>query len=149
MYDGGGPCANRASQPLPPPAPGWSVPGGASTARRLRAALDAALQLPPAAAPTPDSVASPCDSAGLPKVSQRPRMNLPTRKRRGGHIVLQFVVDTLGQPDTSTVRVLLSLGPEYMREVRRVLPGLGYTPGICDGRPMRVVVRQGFSWRMQ
>jgi hypothetical protein len=133
----------------PPPAHAWSVQGGESTARRLLAALDSALQLPSVAAWAPDSVASDCDSAGPPQVSQRPRMDLPTRKRLGGRIVLQFVVDTLGQPDTSTVRVLLTSGPEYTRQVRRELSTLRYTPGFCNGRPMRVLIRQGFSWTMQ
>jgi hypothetical protein len=133
----------------PPPAHSWSVQGGEQAARRLLAALDQALSLPSAVTLTTDSVRSECDSVGQPAIHRRPRMNLPTQKRLGGRIVLQFVVDTMGHPDTTTVRVLLSSGPEYTKEVRRELPALVYTPALCNGHPVRLLVQQGFAWEMR
>lgn len=79
-------------------------------------------------------------------MTRHPRITFPTRSRLGARVVLQFVVDSAGVPDPSTVRVLLSSGPEYLRQLRRDLPDLRYQPGSCDGHPVAVTVQQGFSW---
>ncbi len=134
-----------------PPAHGWSVQGGESTARRLLAAMDSAVQrqLATPVSDVPASAPDECTEYGVPVVNQRPRMNLPTQKRLGGRVVLDFVVDTSGLVDTNTVSVLLSSGPEYIREIRRELPTIRYAPGVCNGKAIRVFVRQGFAWIME
>lgn len=133
---------------LAPPAPGhgWAAQGGEGEARRLLAALEEALALPAPAPGAHDPQISDCDGAALPQVTRHPRITFPTRSRLGARVVLQFVVDSAGVPDTSTVRVLLSSGPEYLRQLRRDLPDLRYQPGSCDGHPVAVTVQQGFSW---
>jgi hypothetical protein len=133
----------------PPPGHGWSVRGGEETARRFLAALDSALVRGSMMTP-PDPLALPenCTDMAMPTVTQRPRMTLPTLKRLGGRVVLEFVVDTSGTPMPASVRVLLSSGPEYTREAQREFSTLHYAPGQCNGHPVRVSVRQGFSWRM-
>jgi len=131
------------------PAHGWSVQGGESTAKQLLAAMDSALQLQLATPIVAGAVPVLCTESGMPSVTQRPRMNLPTQKRLGGRVVLEFVVDSTGLPDTTSVHVLLSSGPEYTREARRALSTVRYAPGICDGRPVRTLVRQGLAWQLQ
>ena len=133
----------------PPPAHGWSVQGGEEAARRFLRALDSAVARS-AVRTRPDSVEGPlADCAGIPpQLTHGPRMDLPTRKRLGGRVLLEFVIDMTGAPIPETVRVLLSSGAEYTREVRRHLPDLRYAPGVCNGAAVRVLVHQGFAFRL-
>lgn len=132
-----------------PPARGWSVQGGTDAARRLIAALETVLtHESPMALDTflPRDPACRVSALGL---VQSPRMNLPTQKRLGGRVLLEFVVNADGLPIEESVHVLLSSGKEYTREVRRYLPQMRYAPGLCGGVPVPVPVQQGFSWTME
>lgn len=133
----------------PPPAHGWAAQGGEGEARRMLAALEEALALPPPAPVGQGPSGLSCGAGDLPRVARRPRVTFPSRSRLGGRVVLQFVVDSAGIPDTTSVRVLLSSSPEYLRQLRRDLADLRYQPALCDGHPVAMTVQQGFSWTLR
>jgi hypothetical protein len=137
---------------LAPPAPrhGWTVRGSGDIARRFLDALDSALvDEPPADTPNGDSLAPPTCPIEPPRMTTPPKLTSPTGKRLGGRVVTEFVVDTAGVPDPVTVRVLLSSGPVYTSELQRHFAELRYSPAVCDGQPVRLLVQQGFSWRIE
>jgi hypothetical protein len=53
---------------------------------------------------------------------------------------MEFVVDTLGQPELSTLRARLSTDREFDEAVRASLPQLRYTPARLGDRPVRQLV---------
>lgn len=132
----------------PAPARGWSVQGGTDAARRLLAALGTVLTHESPVALDMFLPSDPACRVATRGLVRSPRMNLPTQKRLGGRVLLEFVVNAEGLPIEESVRVLLSSGKEYTREVRRYLPQLRYAPGLCGGVPVPVLVQQGFSWTM-
>lgn len=62
----------------------------------------------------------------------------------------QFVVDTLGAPDLSTLTAVSSSSTEYGEAVRATLRNLRYEPAILGGKPVRqiVVYRQSAAIRI-
>jgi len=133
----------------PPPEQGWTVQGSGNEARRFLAALDSAITLTLAGvAPDPVREAARCDAGGTEALN-RPRMDLPTRRRSGGRALLEFVVDRDGRIVEGSIRALLSSGKEYTREAVRSLRDMRFAPGACNGQPASVLVRQGFSWELR
>lgn len=63
-----------------------------------------------------------------------------------GDVLAQFVVDTLGVPDSTTYKVLRSTHDLFMRAVKRALPGLRFTPAEVEGRRVRQLVQQSFTF---
>lgn len=133
----------------PPPAQGWSVQGGTEAARRFLAALETVLTHESPMALDAFLPSDPACRVGARGLVRSPRMNLPTQKRLGGRVLLEFVVNADGLPIEESVRVLLSSGKEYTREVRRQLPQMRYSPGLCGGVPVPVPVQQRFSWTIE
>lgn len=52
----------------------------------------------------------------------------------------QFIVDTLGVPDLSTLQAVSSNNGDYAEAVRASLSVLRYEPARLDGRPVRQIV---------
>jgi len=48
----------------------------------------------------------------------------------------EFVIDTVGRPILSTIKVLRSTDAEFTQAVRETLSGLRYTPAVKDGAPV-------------
>ena len=67
-------------------------------------------------------------------------------RRRGiaGKVVLEFVVDTLGQVEPG-IRVLDTADSLLVDPARQMVRGARYTPGRVRGRPVRVLVRMGLN----
>jgi TonB family protein len=61
-----------------------------------------------------------------------------------GDVVVQFVVDTAGQVDTSRVLVSRSSGEPFTAAVRAILPQLRYTPAEYKGHKVRQFVDKRF-----
>jgi hypothetical protein len=74
-----------------------------------------------------------------PRVNFTPRSPDPTRGKCY-KVELEFVVDTLGQPELSTVRSRSTTDAEFEEAVRASLSDLHYAPARLRDRPVRQLV---------
>lgn len=63
-----------------------------------------------------------------------------------GEVLIQFVVDTTGHVETRGVRILRSSDDLFSLAAREVLPRLRFRPAELEGRKVRQVVQQPFSF---
>ena len=68
-------------------------------------------------------------------------------KVEGGAYV-QFVVDTLGLPDTLSFRVISATHPEFAQSVRDALPGMRFHPAILRSKKVPQLVEQPFMFKI-
>jgi outer membrane biosynthesis protein TonB len=68
-------------------------------------------------------------------------------KVEGGAYV-QFVVDTLGMPDTTSFRVISTTHPEFAQSVRDALPGMRFHPAILRSKKVPQLVEQPFMFKI-
>lgn len=66
-----------------------------------------------------------------------------------GEVVLQYVVDTLGRVERTSVRSLRSDHPEFERSVRAALERMTFVPAEAGGRKVRQLVEQAFTFAMR
>lgn len=59
-----------------------------------------------------------------------------------GKVAVWFVVDTLGRPVPSTIRVQSGTDPQLEAAIREVVPEWRYSPAIVDGCKARQQVLQ-------
>jgi TonB family protein len=79
----------------------------------------------------------------------QPRPRYPEEMRREmieGEVLVQFVVDTLGQPDMATFKVLRSPHPELTRAVWTALPAMRFSPAEVNNRKVRQVAQAPFDF---
>jgi periplasmic protein TonB len=80
-----------------------------------------------------------------------PAPNFPNVLRNSnvsGRVILQFVVDTTGRADLSTIQVLESAHELFTQAVRNALPRMRYVPAEVGGRKVRVWVSQAFEFSL-
>jgi TonB family protein len=65
-----------------------------------------------------------------------------------GEVLAQFVVDTSGQAQVPTFKVLKSTHPLFVDAVRTALPTLRFTPAFVGGRAVRQLVQQPFQFAL-
>lgn len=65
-----------------------------------------------------------------------------------GDVIVQFVVDTLGQVEPPSVRILESTHPAFDTVVGRALLAAQFRPAELAGRPVRQVVQLPFQFRL-
>jgi hypothetical protein len=65
-----------------------------------------------------------------------------------GLVEAEFVVDTTGQVDLSTVRIVLSSRPEFAASVEAALAGMEFRPAWRGFHKVRQLVSQRFSFRL-
>ena len=65
---------------------------------------------------------------------------------REGVVVSQFVVDTRGEVEVSTFKVLESTDAAFTAAVRSALPEMRFTPALVQGRPVKQLVQQSFTF---
>lgn len=65
-----------------------------------------------------------------------------------GSAMVRFVVDSTGEVDTLTYRVLSSSNPDFSVAVRRALPMMRFKAAIQAGRRVRQVAQQTFTFRI-
>jgi len=63
--------------------------------------------------------------------------------------VLQFVIDTTGQVDKRTIRLVRSTHPEFALAVLHGLALMRYGPAEVDGGKVKELVEQPFAFSMR
>jgi TonB family protein len=71
------------------------------------------------------------------------------RRRIEGSVIVQYVVDTLGHPDTLTFRVISATHADFARAVKATLPRMRFRPAIMANRLVPQLVQQPFAFRIQ
>lgn len=73
----------------------------------------------------------------------------PETMRNGniqGEVLVQFVVDTTGKPEMSTLKVLRSSHPDFLMAVKSVLPSYEFEPAILMNRKVPQIVQMPFEF---
>jgi TonB family protein len=65
-----------------------------------------------------------------------------------GAVLTNFVIDTTGRADTTTIEIRESTHPLFTQSVRTAIPGMRFSPAIVQGRRVRQVVEQRFQFRI-
>jgi len=69
-------------------------------------------------------------------------------KRIEGTVAIQYVVDTTGKADTSSVVILSATHDDFARSVKNTLPQMSFRPAVMSHRKVRQLVQQLFSFRI-
>ena len=67
-----------------------------------------------------------------------------------GHLIIQFVVDTVGRAEPGSLKMIRSDHEDFARAVRTFLETTTFTPAVKGGRKVRQLVQQPFiftSWK--
>jgi TonB family protein len=70
-------------------------------------------------------------------------------RRVEGAAVFRFVIDSTGLIDMSTVRVMSATHSAFARAVLEAMPRMKFRPASVAGRPVRLLVEQMFSFKIQ
>jgi TonB family protein len=65
-----------------------------------------------------------------------------------GSLTVEFVVDTTGSPDSTSLKVIHSSHPAFEQSLRAALPHMRFVPAELSGRLVRQWVRQEFRFLM-
>lgn len=65
-----------------------------------------------------------------------------------GSTYVEYVVDTTGLVDTTTIRILATTHPEFARAVREALAAMRFRPALHAGIRVRQFVQQNFAFRI-
>jgi hypothetical protein len=63
-----------------------------------------------------------------------------------GHVLAEFVIDTLGRVELDTFGVISSTNPGFTAAVQRALPEWAYAPALLNGKRVRQLVQQPFNF---
>lgn len=66
-----------------------------------------------------------------------------------GSVVVRYVVDANGVPDLNSFRIVSATRREFAEAVRAALPYMRFTPARIDDQPVRQLVEQPFTFRIQ
>jgi outer membrane biosynthesis protein TonB len=66
-----------------------------------------------------------------------------------GHVIVRFVVDTLGYPEVEHLVVWEASHPGFVPAARRTVAKCRFLPAEKDGRPVRLLVQQRISFRLR
>jgi TonB family protein len=66
-----------------------------------------------------------------------------------GRVLVQFVVDASGTPEMRTFKVLMCSNALFSAAVREAVASMRFEPARLDGRSVRQVVQQPFTFAMQ
>jgi len=69
-------------------------------------------------------------------------------KQLEGTVAIQYIVDTTGFADTSSVVVLAATHPDFATSVRNTLPVMHFRPAVMNARKVRQLVQQLFSFKI-
>lgn len=70
-------------------------------------------------------------------------------RRVEGGAVLRFVIDSTGLIDMATVRVMSATHSAFARSVLEAMPKMKFRPASIAGHPVRLLVEQTFSFKIQ
>lgn len=88
------------------------------------------------------------DKPAVPK-PDNPRPEYPETLRSAGvegMVLAQFTVDTTGQPEVTTFKVLKTTHPLFALAVRNALPKMKFDPAELDGRKVKQLVQMPFKY---
>jgi TonB family protein len=68
------------------------------------------------------------------------------QERVSGFVILAFVVDTVGDVEEGSVRVVRSSQEEFVRAILKVLPRIKYKPARLGDRKVRQAAQQTFKF---
>lgn len=71
------------------------------------------------------------------------------KRRIEGSVIVQYVVDTLGNADTLTFRVISATHADFARAVKTTLPMMRFRPAVMANRLVPQLVQQPFAFRIQ
>jgi TonB family protein len=66
-----------------------------------------------------------------------------------GSVTTQYVVDTSGFADTTSLRIMRTTNPDFADAVRAALPYMRFFPAKVGSRKVRQLVEQEFSFRIE
>lgn len=69
-------------------------------------------------------------------------------RRIEGSVGIQYIVDTTGFADTSSVVILSATHEDFAKSVRHTLPAMRFRSAVMDGRKVRQLVQQLFAFRI-
>jgi TonB family protein len=74
----------------------------------------------------------------------------PELSARGvqGKVDATYVVDTMGRVDTTTINVMQSDDPRFTQSVLTALVGARFRPAMRQGKTVRQLVQQRFSFKL-
>ena len=64
----------------------------------------------------------------------------------GGSVIAEFVVDSRGRVEQGTIGIVSSTDPELSHAVRAAVEAAAFRPALLDGKPVRQIVQQPFSF---
>ncbi|HWZ60899.1 MAG TPA: TonB family protein [Gemmatimonadaceae bacterium] len=80
-----------------------------------------------------------------------PHAQFPDEMRsrgKGGEVIVQYVVDTLGRVDVNSVEVIKSTDNSFTRSVKSVLAEMRFFPAETAGHRVRQMVQQSFRFAL-
>ena len=69
-------------------------------------------------------------------------------RRVEGSVLVQYIVDATGRPDSASLRVLYASHAEFAKAVRHAIPLMRFRPAYVASRPVAQLVEQPFSFRL-
>ncbi len=84
-------------------------------------------------------------------VTSTPAPRYPTELRAKmieGDVIVQYVVDTLGGVDSTTIRTVYASDPLFDDAVRAVLPRFHFLPAEKQGRKVKALIQQPFGFAL-
>jgi TonB family protein len=66
-----------------------------------------------------------------------------------GGVIVRYIVEADGMPDVNSFRVVSATRREFADAVRAALPYMRFTPARIDNNPVRQLVEQPFTFRIQ
>jgi protein TonB len=66
-----------------------------------------------------------------------------------GKVIMQFVIDTLGQVDRRTIYIAYTSDPRFAMAVLEVLPQARFQPAVVDGRKVKELVETPYVFNMR
>ena len=103
--------------------------------------------------PQPGGVSEVADVERIPRLlGQPPAPRYPGALRQGGmdgHVLVRFVIDTLGRAEMDGLAVQESSHPLFADAVRAALPQYRFSPGEVGGRKVRTMVQLPFTFTLR
>jgi hypothetical protein len=65
-----------------------------------------------------------------------------------GFVVAEYVVDTTGRADSTSLHIDIASNPAFSESLRAALPGMRFTPATLNGHKVRERVRQEFVFQL-
>lgn len=141
----------RGPESLTGPLAGEPKPREEEAARGLPGAdpLDQPSQVPDPSADSVYSILNVDESAARAEGSSAPIY--PSEliaKAIEGAVLTNFVIDTTGRADTTTIQIVQEAHPLFVQSVRTAIPGMRFSPATVQGRKVRQAVEQRFHFRL-